>query len=101
MTCNCSSTFFFFFIHLYVLSISPTGLGFLARFQKLHTFFLLQCKSTLRVVYVLTTATPPVYSTTNSGWRKVKACWFGSAKWTWPNNFAHDAAEAGKRHNKA
>jgi len=34
------------------------------------------------------------------GWRKVKTCRFGSAKWFWPDIFAQ-FAEAGKRHNKA
>jgi hypothetical protein len=34
------------------------------------------------------------------GWREVKSCCFGSAKWFWPNVFAQ-FAEAGKRHSKA
>jgi hypothetical protein len=31
-------------------------------------------------------------------WRKVNTCWFGLAKWFWPNIFAQ-FAEAGKRHS--
>jgi hypothetical protein len=34
------------------------------------------------------------------GWRTVKPCWFGSAKWFWPSIFAQ-FAEAGERHIKA
>jgi hypothetical protein len=34
------------------------------------------------------------------GWREVKTCQFGLAKWFWPNIFAQ-FPEAGKSHNKA
>jgi hypothetical protein len=45
-------------------------------------------------------ATPPVQCTANFGWRKVKTCQFGSAKWFWPSIFAQDA-KVGKRHSRA
>jgi len=48
-------------------------------------------------------ATPPVLGMNlqiKIGWRKVKTCWFGTAKWFGPCIFAQ-FAEAGKMHIKA
>jgi hypothetical protein len=66
-----------------------------------HNFFFVFAVSRSSV-YPLSNSTSAQYVTLQLkiGCRKVKTCWFGSAKWLWPNIFIQ-FAEAGKRHNKA